>query len=352
MVRSASDVSATLEQIRKYKLPFTVRGGGHSTSGAASIEDGLVIDLSRMRNVIVDPEARTITAEGGTIWEDVDLAAAKHDLATVGGTVNHTGVGGLTLGGGYGYLTGKYGLTIDNLLSVEIVLASGEIVVASKTFHPDLFWAIRGAGQNFGVVTKFTFQGYSQPNPVFAGPLVFPPTVLPQIVAFMNKFHRSNDGNQALLVAFSSPPPQNAPVILTQLFHNGTEEEGRAIFADLFALNPLANMTAMVPYRVLNSLLNASAGFDGRKLFGGGAFKLPLDPAFVEEVYREFQRFIESKEGFSVAQSMLMWEVVPYKKVIEVGNEETSFANRGDYYNVATMFKWYVYLRASHVELH
>lgn len=295
-----------------------------------------------MRGVTIDPEAQTITAEGGTIWEDVDSAAAKHGLATVGGTVNHTGVGGLTLGGGYGYLTGKYGLTIDNLLSVEVVLASGEAVTASKDTNADLFWAIRGAGQNFGVVTNFTFQGYPQENPVFAGPLVFPPTALPQIVEFMNKFHTTNDGNQALLVGFSSPPPQNAPVILTQLFHNGTEEEGRAIFADLFKLEPLANMSGMVPYPVLNSLLNVSAGFDGRKLFGGGAFKLPLEPAFVEGVYREFQTFVESKENFAVAQSLMLWEVVPYKKVMEVKNEETSFANRGDYYNVATMFKWYI----------
>jgi hypothetical protein len=340
-VRSTSDVSATLEQVRKHKLPFTVRGGGHSTSGAASIQDGLVIDLSKMRGVTVDPEARTITADGGTIWEDVDEAAAEHSLATVGGTVNHTGVGGLTLGGGYGYLTGKHGLTIDNLLSVEVVLASGEVVTASKSENEDLFWAIRGAGQNFGVVTKFTFQGYPQENPVFAGPLVFPPTALPKIVEFMNKFHETNDGNQALLVAFSSPPPANAPVVLTQMFHNGTEEEGKRIFADLFALDPLANMSGMVPYKVLNSLLNISAGFDGRKLFGGGAFKLPLEPSFVQNVYNEFQNFVESKENFAVAQSMMLWEVVPYKKVMQVKNEETSFANRGDYYNVATMFKWY-----------
>ncbi|KAJ4323392.1 hypothetical protein N0V94_001864 [Neodidymelliopsis sp. IMI 364377] len=340
-VKSTSDISATLEQVRRHRLSFTVRGGGHSTSGAASIEDGLVIDLSKMRGVTVDPEAKTITAEGGTIWEDVDTAAAKHGLATVGGTVNHTGVGGLTLGGGYGYLTGKHGLTIDNLLSAEIVLASGEVLTTSSTSHPDLFWAIRGAGANFGVVTNFTFKCYPQSDPVFAGPLVFPPTALPQIVSFMNKFHTTNDGNQALLVAFSSPPPQNAPVILTQLFHNGPESEAKEIFADLFALNPLANMSGMVPYPVLNSLLNVSAGFDGRKQFGGGAFKLPLDPAFVQGVYTEFQAFVESKAEFEVAQSMMLWEVVPYKKVMEVGNEETSFANRGDYYNVATMFKWF-----------
>jgi FAD/FMN-containing dehydrogenase len=112
LVASKDDVSATLKVIREHKIAFTVRGGGHSTSGAASIEDGLVIDLSKMRKVTVDSEAKTIKAEGGALWEDVDVEAAKYELATVGGTVNHTGVGGLTLGGGYGWLSGKYGLTI------------------------------------------------------------------------------------------------------------------------------------------------------------------------------------------------------------------------------------------------
>jgi FAD/FMN-containing dehydrogenase len=116
LVSSAEDVSAAMKIIKEHSVPFTVRGGGHSTSGAASIEDGLVIDLSQMRKVTVDPQTKTIKAEGGTLWEDVDVEAAKYGLATVGGTVNHTGVGGLTLGGGYGYLSGKHGLTIGNSL--------------------------------------------------------------------------------------------------------------------------------------------------------------------------------------------------------------------------------------------
>lgn len=114
---SADDVSATLALIRQHKIPFTVRGGGHATSGAASIEDGIVIDLSKMRKVTVDPEAKTIRAEGGALWEDVDVEAAKYGLATVGGTVNHTGIAGLTLGGGYGYLSGKYGLVIGEYVA-------------------------------------------------------------------------------------------------------------------------------------------------------------------------------------------------------------------------------------------
>ncbi|KAF2034465.1 FAD-binding domain-containing protein [Setomelanomma holmii] len=335
---SAHDVSKTLALIRQHNVMFTVRGGGHSTSGAASIEDGIVIDLSKMRKVTVDPAAKTIRAEGGTIWEDVDVEAAKYGLATVGGTVNHTGVAGLTLGGGYGYLSGKYGLTIDVLQSVEIVLASGSIVTASSTQNPDLFWAVRGAGANFGVVTAFTFQGFEQQNPVFAGPLVFLPDKIPEIVKFANKFHETNDGNQALLWGFSAPPPGNAPVVLTQLFYNGTEEQGKSFFADLFALGPIANMSAMIPYEQLNSLLNQSTGFDGRKQFGGGAFKLPLDSEFVLSLHAEFTAFVASHERMN--ESMMLFEAIPYKKIVEVPNEESAFSNWGDYYNVATMFKW------------
>ncbi|KAF2271054.1 FAD-binding domain-containing protein [Lojkania enalia] len=341
-VASASDVSTTLRFVKENGIPFVVKGGGHSTSGSSSIDDGLVVDLSKLRKVTVDPESKTIKAGGGTIWEDVDVEAARYGLATVGGTVNHTGVGGLTLGGGYGYLTGKYGLTIDNLVSVDIVLASGEEVVASATSHPDLFWAVKGAGQNFGVVTAFTFQGHPQPNPIFAGPLIFLPDKLPQIVEFANKFHTKNDGNQALLMGFSAPPPANAPVVLTQIFHNGTEEEGKEFFKDLIDLGPIVNAAASIPYEKLNSLLNHASGFDGRKQFGSGAFKLPLNPDFVVQLHADFMAFVNTHERMN--ESLLLFETIPYGKVREFGEKGEaagSFANRGDYYNVATCFKWF-----------
>jgi hypothetical protein len=210
--------------------------------------------------------------------------------------------------------------------------------VASEDTNADLFWAVRGAGQNFGVTTAFTFQGYDQKDPVFAGPLIFLPDKLPKIVEFLNKFHTTNDGNQAMMLGFSAPPPANAPVVLVPLFHNGTEEEGKAFFADLFELDPIANMTSMMPYEKLNSLLNQGAGFDGRKQFGGGAFKLPMDPNFAVQLHAEFNAFVASHERMN--ESMMLFEAVPYKKVIEVSNDKTSFSNRGDYYNVATMFKW------------
>ncbi|KAF2659274.1 FAD-binding domain-containing protein [Lophiostoma macrostomum CBS 122681] len=338
-VTSASDITKTLHFVKTNKIPIVVKGGGHSTSGSSSISDGLVIDLSKMRNVTVDPAAKTITAQGGTIWADVDNAAAEHGLATVGGTVNHTGVGGLTLGGGYGYLTGAHGLTIDNLLSVSIVLASGTQVTASPTSNSDLFWAVRGAGQNFGVVTSFTFRAIPQPHPVFAGPLIFLPDKLPQVVTFANKFHEQNNEDAALMWGFSCPPPANAPVVLTMLFYNGPEDAARAFFADLWDLGPVADMSGVVPYATVNSLLNANAGFDGRKQFGGGAFKLPMSPAFVEALFGEWLQFVSGHEGMN--ESLMLFETIPYGKVREVANESCSFSNRGDYYNIGTVFKWF-----------
>jgi hypothetical protein len=215
---------------------------------------------------------------------------------------------------------------VDVLKSVEIVLASGEQVTAS-----------------------FTFQCFEQKNPVFAGPLVFLPDKIPQIVEFANKFHNTNDGNQAMLIGFSAPPPANAPVVLTQLFYNGPEEDGKAFFADLFALGPVANMTAMIPYETLNSLLNHAAGFEGRKQFGGGAFKLPLDASVLTGLHEEFVGFVDAHERMN--ESMMLFEIVPYKKIVETRNDAMAFSNRGDYYNVATMFKWCVDPNLTHLSL-
>jgi hypothetical protein len=218
------------------------------------------------------------------------------------------------------------------------VLASGEQVVASETSNPDLFWAVRGAGQNFGVVTAFTFRGYAQPNPVYAGPLIFTPDKLAQVVQFANKFHTANDGNQALLWGFTCPLPANAPVVLTCVFHNGTLEEGNAFFKELIDVGPVMNGVSVIPYEKLNTLLNESAGFDGRKMFGGGAFKLPLNPAFVQTVFDDFVAFSTSRERLN--ESLMLWETIPYKEVVKVPNEKMAFSNRGDYYNLATLFKW------------
>ncbi|MFG2542444.1 FAD-binding oxidoreductase [Streptomyces sp. NPDC048594] len=156
--RDAADVMSALTFIRDAGLDVAVRGGGHSGPGLCLVDGGVTIDLSPMRGVRVDPAARTAQAGGGSRLSDLDHATHAFGLATPTGIISMTGVGGLTLGGGHGYLTRKYGLTVDNLLAADVVLADGSFVTASETEHPDLFWALRGGGGNFGIVTSFTYR--------------------------------------------------------------------------------------------------------------------------------------------------------------------------------------------------
>jgi len=307
-------------------------GGGHGTSGACSTDGGVSINLSKMRQVSVDPATKTITAQGGCLWADVDSAAEKHGLAAVGGTVNHTGVGGLTLGGGYGYLTAQRGMVIDNLLAVEFVLADGSIVTASDSENTDLFWASKGAGIGFGVATSFTYQAFEQKDPVWGGMLVFPRPQLADILAVGNKVLTDTSGKVVMIVAFGAPPPAHQPVLLVILFYNGTEEQAKAYYEPLFKLGPLADMTAAVPFAKMNEILNGPMAHGSRRTMKGSAFLAPLGLKFAEEVYDDYVEFITKTPD--AIQSIVAWEFMPFNKILEVPQTATAFANRGAYGNV------------------
>ena len=183
----AADVIACVNFAREQKLPLAVRGGGHSGPGLGVVDAGLVIDLSRMRGIRVDPAARTVRVEGGAKWGDVDHATHPFGLATPSGFIASTGVGGLTLGGGIGYLSRTHGLTLDNLLSVDMVLADGRFVMANAKENPDLYWAVRGGGGNFGVVTSFEYRLHPI-STVYGGPMIWPLEKSGEVLKFWKDF--------------------------------------------------------------------------------------------------------------------------------------------------------------------
>ncbi|KAG6907434.1 hypothetical protein DXG01_008899 [Tephrocybe rancida] len=206
-VKDEADVGLAIMYARSAGLPIAIRGGGHSPTGASSTEGGLVIDLSRYLNgARVDPERRVVHVGGGALWDIVDSEAIKFGLATVGGTVNHTGVGGLVLGGGYGWLSPKHGLAIDNLVQATVVTADGSVLTASETENTDLFFGIRGGGCNFGVVTEFILKLHPQRKTVYAGMLIFPPPVLEKLVAVTSTWLEGAGEKEALVQMLTMGP--------------------------------------------------------------------------------------------------------------------------------------------------
>ncbi|CDO74549.1 hypothetical protein BN946_scf184632.g6 [Trametes cinnabarina] len=258
-VKDAEDVSKAIAYAKQAKLPIAIKGGGHNPSGASSSEGGLVIDLSRYLNdVRIDPEKRLAYVGGGAIWETVDKAAIEHGLATVGGTVNHTGVGGLVLGGGYGWLSGAYGLAVDNLVQVgvsrlqydieltivtpqaTVVTADGTARTANETEHADLFWGIRGAGSNFGVVTEFVLKLHPQRRTVFAGLAIFSPDTLEALLDVTEEWWEKGPSEEEGMIQAFTRGPDHSPCIVCFMFYNGSEEEGRKNFKAFFDLSACA----------------------------------------------------------------------------------------------------------------
>jgi FAD/FMN-containing dehydrogenase len=213
--RGTADVAAAVRFARDRKLEIAVRGGGHNVAGTAVCGGGIVIDLSAMRAVTVDPGDRTAVVQGGALWGDVDRETQAHGLATTGGIVSHTGVGGVTLGGGIGWLMRKHGLVVDNLVLAEVVTAEGEIVRASARDHPDLFWALRGGGGNFGVVTTFRFVLHPIGPSVVAGPVFWAAEDTVDVLRFYRDFLTDAPDELGNIIRLGTIPP--FPVVDEQL---------------------------------------------------------------------------------------------------------------------------------------
>ena len=259
-----ADVMAAVQFGRENNLLTAIRGGGHNGAGLGTCNDGLVIDLSRMKGIRVDPAAKTVRVEGGCVWGDVDHATHAFGMATPCGFISTTGVAGLTLGGGIGYLTRRYGLTIDNLLAVDMVLADGSFVTASPKENPDLFWAIRGGVGNFGVVTSFEFRLHPV-NMVHFGPTFWPIEEAETVLRAYRDFIKDAPEEISGFFAFLVVPP--APMFPAHLHlkkvcaivwcYTGAAEKVDEVLKPVRSLgNPLLDHVGLVPFPVAQSIFD------------------------------------------------------------------------------------------------
>jgi FAD/FMN-containing dehydrogenase len=269
---STSDVVRGVNFARDNGLLLAVRGGGHNIAGNALCDDGLVIDLSKMKAARVDPARRRVTIEGGATLSDLDAATQAHGLATPVGINSTTGIGGLTLGGGFGWLSRKYGLTVDNLESAEVVTATGEVVLSSATEHSDLFWALRGGGGNFGVVTRFEFRLHPVGPDVLSGLIVYPLSEAKSVLRHYREFMAAAPEELNVWTVLRQAPPlpflpesfHGQEMIALALIYAGDPKQGEPLVAPLRKFGtPVGEHVGVQPYvawqQAFDPLLTAGA---------------------------------------------------------------------------------------------
>jgi len=257
-----ADVIYAVNFGRENHLAVAVRGGGHNGGGLGSCEGGLVIDLSGLKFVRVNTDKKTVQVGGGNVWAEVDHATHAFGLAVPAGIISSTGVGGLTLGGGVGYLARKYGLTIDNLLEADMVLADGSFVTVNATKNEDLFWAIRGGGGNFGIVTSFTFQAHPVTN-VFGGPTLWPIEKTNEIMKWYHEFlSNAPDELNGFFATLVIPGPPFPAHLHNKQFcgiiwcYSGDLDKAKEIFKPIMAMNPLFEHVGVMPYPAMQQLFD------------------------------------------------------------------------------------------------
>ncbi|KAJ5910375.1 hypothetical protein N7504_005018 [Penicillium tannophilum] len=334
----AQGIAKTVKFAQGHQIDLAIKGGGHSTDTSASSDGGILIDLSRMKQIWVDPVTKTVTAQAGALWADVDQANAQYNLAVVGGTVSHTGIGGLSLRGGYGYLTPQYGLTIDNLLAAKVVTADGSVLEASAEENPDLFWALRGAGSTVGVVIEFVFQAHPQPNLVWNGTRTYSCDLVPEVIQALNAALVHPQGRAAAQCFFSLSPDTGDPIVTTVLFFNGSEKEGKGHFAGLLALDCVTDNVEMREYSEVNNTLNAMVPPGGQKMLIGVQMASPVQPKFASEIMEEFKHRLNTESD--MAQSSLEIDYFDPSQICRHGTTESAFPARNTLLRGAIMLQW------------
>jgi FAD/FMN-containing dehydrogenase len=276
---SASDVRTAVKLGSTEGLSLSIRGGGHGVAGTAVCDGGLMIDLSSMKSIQVNPGAREAIAAPGVVWGEFDRATQAHGLATTGGQVSHTGIAGLTLGGGLGYLRGKCGAVCDNLLSAEIVTADGEFLTTSQEQNADLFWAVRGAGANFGVVTEFRYHLHPLGD-VLAGLVLHPRERAAELIAFQTEFLKDSPDELYTTIGFLNSP-EGVPLAAILVVYSGTVADGERLLEPLREFGPpVADLIQPMPYTAVQSMLDNAVPI-GDRYYWKSNFVKDLSPPLV-----------------------------------------------------------------------
>jgi len=326
---TTADVVAAVNFARDKDLVLAVRGGGHNAAGLAVCDDGLVIDLSPMRVVTVDPERRIARAQGGALWRDLDAATHVHGLATTGGLISTTGVAGLTLGGGLGWLMRQHGLACDNLVAVEIVTADGEVRRASAAENPDLFWGVRGGGGNFGVVTNFEFRLHPM-RTLYAGMLVFPGPRAPEVLRRYRDLAMSASDDLTLFAGLMTSPDGH-PINAIFAAYNGSPSKGEAALKPLRDMGPVADQVSEMPYPALQSMLDD--GFpSGLHVYWRSDFLKALPDDAIDMLCDRFSSITSPLSALLIEQFG--------GAVARVPADETAFAQRDAMFNLAVIARW------------
>ena len=331
--RGVADIVDAIALARKLNLQVSVRGGGHNVAGRATVDNGLMIDLADMRGVHVDPKARMARAQGGATWGDFNRETQLHGLATTGGVVSTTGVGGLTLGGGLGYTMSKYGLALDNLLAVELVTADGRIIRAAEDEHPDLFWAVRGGGGNFGVAASFEFRLHPVGPMITGGVVAHPFAKARDVLRFYRDLTQSLPDEMCVFGGLlHAPDGSGAKLAAMAVCHCGSLEAGAAAAKPIKAYGPpVMDRLGPMPYVAVNSMLD-DAYPKGALNYWKSGFLTQLNDAAIDAMVDAFAR-CPAPMGQMLLEHF-------HGAATRVGSSETAFPHRADGYNLLIASEW------------
>jgi FAD/FMN-containing dehydrogenase len=326
-----ADVQQAVNFARSFGVLVSIRGGGHSAPGYGTNDGGLVIDMSLMNGIRVDPDARTVQAQGGVLWRDLDHETQAFGLATTGGTVSNTGIVGLTLGGGLGWLMGKHGLSIDNLISADVVTADGQFRRASVKDNSDLFWALRGGGGNFGVVTSLEYRLHPVTQ-VLGGMVIYPLDQARDVLRFYRDFTGTlpdeAEAYAALLTA-----PEGMPVAALILGYNGPIAEGEKVLAPARRFGkPVADVVGPMPYAARQRMLDEPNAIHGLQRYWRSAFTEQISDGLIDVM-------VEGASSFSSPMSALLFFHM-HGAAARVSPTATAFAPRRAQWDFDAIGQW------------